>query len=215
MWFIPCSNCCSAKLHVSSQSVNEVLCLVDMQDLLDDEAVLDAIDEENEFQALVVSLILPGLLCHKRFRRSLVSSLLLPFCTPGWIISGFLLQDEEEAVNEALKSAKWQCTLPSAKLGLGASIPWICFQGIARDWLSPRELASVQLSYLLWVFHRSFLCKGDDFGSVEYMLNFLLHMSFDMSCHSCVILIGTGHTRSVYLNSSDVALFYMCCKTCI
>jgi len=29
--------------------------LVDMQDLLDDEAVLDAIDEENEFQALVVS----------------------------------------------------------------------------------------------------------------------------------------------------------------
>jgi len=28
-----------------------------MQDLLDDEAVLDAIDEENEFQALVVSFI--------------------------------------------------------------------------------------------------------------------------------------------------------------
>ena len=40
---------------------------VDMQDLLDDEAVLDAIDEENEFQALVVSFILPGLLWQKRF----------------------------------------------------------------------------------------------------------------------------------------------------
>lgn len=31
--------------------------LIDMQDLLDDEAVLDAIDEENEFQALVVSFL--------------------------------------------------------------------------------------------------------------------------------------------------------------
>ena len=40
-------------------------CTFDVQDLLDDEAVLDAIDEENEFQALVVSFVPVGLLCWK------------------------------------------------------------------------------------------------------------------------------------------------------
>lgn len=43
--------------RIVRSSLSPLKLLVDMQDLLDDEAVLDAIDEENEFQALVVSFI--------------------------------------------------------------------------------------------------------------------------------------------------------------